>query len=110
MSPEAAGFDALRKLHADCALMKEGGVPAVLLRGFAFRAGDAEQRMDLLLYPAPHSGYMTRLFFERQVPGKGANWNRFRVVEREWWAPSWQSVPESMAWPSMLCAHLRAVA
>lgn len=110
MSSEAPGFDALRNLHADCALLKEGGVSVALLQGFGFRAGDVEQRMDLLLYPAPHSGYMTRLFFERQVLGKGANWNRFRIAEREWWAPSWQSVPATMPWPAMLCAHLRAVA
>ena len=111
MSSEAIAFDAVRALHADCRLLKEGGIPVVLLSGVAFRAGGADVRMDLLLYPAGHSGYKTRLFFERSLEGRGKsqNWNRHRVVDREWWAPSWQDVPDTLPWPAMLCAHLRAV-
>jgi hypothetical protein len=112
MSPDGIGFDALRALHADCCFLKEAGVPVVLLRGFAFRAGGHAVCMDLLLHPAQHSGYATRLFFESSLEGKGmsANWNRHRVVDREWWAPSWKDVPATLPWPAMVCAHLRAVA
>lgn len=110
MSDPQAGLAALRALHNDCKLLKEGGNPVVLLQRFAFRAADADAQMDLLLHPAPHSGYTTRLFFEKQIEGRGVNWNRHRVAEREWWAPSWQNVQASMPWPAMLCAHLRAVA
>lgn len=110
MSDPQAQLAALRALHGDCVLLKEGGIPVVLLRGFSFRAADQDMQMDLLLHPAAHSGYTTRLFFERQISGRGANWNRHRVAEREWWAPSWQNVQASLGWPAMLCAHLRAVA
>lgn len=110
MSGPQANLAALRAIHADCVLLSEGGQAVVLLQKFAFSAADHDQAMDLLLHPAPHSGYTTRLFFERQIEGRGANWNRHRVAEREWWAPSWQNVAASLPWPAMLCAHLRAVA
>lgn len=111
MSPESIGLDALKALHGDCQLLREGGVPVVLLRQCAFRAVDgADMRMDLLLHPSAHSGYTTRLFFERAIRERAGNWNQHRVVDREWWAPSWQNVQANLSWPSMLCAHLRAVA
>lgn len=110
MSPESAGLDAIKAIHAESRLLKEGGAPVVLLPGFAFRAAGADMRMDLLLHPSAHTGYTTRLFFQNQVSGRGANWKQYRVADREWWAPSWQNVPASMAWPAMLCAHLKAVA
>lgn len=110
MSDQQNGLAALKAIHSDCTLLKEGGNPVVLLRKFSFRAADKDVKMDLLLHPAPHSGYTTRLFFERQIEGRGANWNQHRVAEHEWWAPSWQNVQPSLPWPAMLCAHLRAVA
>ncbi|MBN9248192.1 MAG: hypothetical protein J0I81_12250 [Hyphomicrobium sp.] len=110
MSAPPDGYAALQKLHPACVLLKEGGVPAVLLQKFSFRAANIDVTMDLLLYPSAHSGYTTRLFFERQIAGTASNWNQHRVAEREWWAPSWQNVQASLPWPAMLCAHLRAVA
>jgi hypothetical protein len=110
VSAEEANFESIKKLHAESRLLREGGVPVVLLQGFAFCAAGADVKMDLLLHPAAHTGYTTRLFFDKQIQGRGANWNPHRVLDREWWAPSWQNVPATMAWPSMLCAHLKAVA
>jgi hypothetical protein len=106
---EQGGFPALQALHPSSKLLREGGKPVVLLPGFSFTAAGAEQRMDLLLHPSQHSGYVTRLFFDRVIEGRGANWTAHRVIDRQWWAPSWKDVPEAMAWPAMLCAHLRAV-
>ncbi len=110
MSDLPEGFVQLKKIHDACTLLREGGRPVVVLYGFPFLSAGTEERMDLLLHPGTHSGYVTRLFFERAVVGRGANWTQHRVVDRPWWAPSWQNVPESMNWPAMLCAHLRAVA
>lgn len=112
MSDNAADLAALRKIHEDCTLLREGGVPVALLRSFGFRAGNDDQRMDLLLFPSQHSGYVTRLFFEKALEGRGRsqNWHQHRVIDRNWWAPSWQNVPVSLPWPAMLCAHLEAVA
>lgn len=102
-------FANLKVMHADAVLLKEGGQHVALLTGFGFTAGDQSFKMDLLLVPFAHSGYVTRLFFERQIQGRAGNWNQHRVVERNWWAPSWNHVPASMRWTQMLSAHLRAV-
>jgi hypothetical protein len=97
-------------MHPSAVLLKEGGQPVALLPAFGFTAGDQSYWMDLLLVPFAHSGYVTRLFFERQIEGRASNWNQHRVVERNWWAPSWNHVPAVMRWTQMLSAHLRAVA
>lgn len=110
MSDATANFDALQAMHSDAVLLKEGGKPVVLLPSFGFAAGGVAHRMDLLLVPFTHSGYVTRLFFENKIEGRGVNWNPHRVAERNWWAPSWNHVPESLRWTQMLLAHLRAVA
>jgi hypothetical protein len=107
----AKEFAGLKAMHAGAVLLKEGGQPVALMPAFGFTAaGEQTFKMDLLLVPFAHSGYITRLFFERQIQGRGSNWNQHRVIERNWWAPSWNHVPASMRWTQMLLAHLRAVA
>jgi hypothetical protein len=103
-------FVNLKAMHPAAVLLKEGGQPAALLPAFGFIAAGQAIRMDLLLVPFAHSGYITRLFFERKIEGRGSNWKDHRVVERNWWAPSWNHVPASLPWTQMLSAHLRAVA
>ena len=110
MSDAASEFADLNALHTAAVLLKEGGQPVALLPAFRFTAGDLPYMMDLLLVPFAHSGYITRLFFERKIEGRAKNWNQHRVVERNWWAPSWNHVPASLPWTKMLSAHLRAVA
>jgi len=110
VSDDSPGLAAIKALSDGCRLLREGGNPVVLLPAFPFLSAGRAMRMDLLLHPGAHSGYVTRLFFERQVEGKGANWTKHRVVDREWWAPSWKDVPPTLPWPSMLAEHLRAVA
>ncbi|MEA2898179.1 MAG: hypothetical protein QOJ84_3794 [Bradyrhizobium sp.] len=109
MSDAAKEFANLQTMHAEAVLLKEGGQPLALLPGFGFTAGERPYKMDLLLVPFAHSGYVTRLFFEQKIDGRAGNWNPHRVVERNWWAPSWNHVPASMPWTKMLSAHLRAV-
>jgi hypothetical protein len=110
MSDPAAEFEKLKAMHGDALLLKEGGVPLALLHQFNFRAAGADQKMDLLLYPARQGSYATRLFFERRIAGVGAHWTRHRILDRDWWAPSWKDVEPTLPWTAMLCAHLRAVA
>jgi len=110
VSDPAAEYQKLKLVWEAAVLHKEGGNPVVLLPDAAFVAAGKEERMDLLLYPSQHSGYVTRLFFQRQIAGRGDNWTQHRVLERNWWAPSWKDVLPTLSWPAMLCAHLRAVA
>lgn len=110
VSDAAKEFTSLKAMHAEAVLLKEGGQPVALLPAFGFTAGGKPHHMDLLLVPFAHSGYVTRLFFERKIEGRAANWNQHRLIERNWWAPSWNHVPSTMRWTQMLSAHLRAVA
>lgn len=107
-----AEFAAIQALHPSASLHSEGGHPVVLLPNFKFRAGNNTVAMTLLLHPSPHSGYVTRLFFEQKLegPGQSQNWIEHTVLSRKWWAPSWKDVVAEQPWTSMLCAHLRAVA
>ncbi|WIW50460.1 hypothetical protein ML401_35680 (plasmid) [Bradyrhizobium sp. 62B] len=109
MTEPANQFVGLKAMHNSAVLLSEGGQPVVLLPGFGFTAGGQAQTMDLLLVPFEHSGYVTRLFFARQITGRGSNWKELRVIERNWWAPSWNHVPATLPWTKMLLAHLRAV-
>jgi len=102
-------FAGLKAMHNSAVLLAEGGQPVVLLPGFSFTAGGQAQIMDLLLVPFAHTGYDTRLFFAQAITGRASNWNQHRVVERNWWAPSWNHVPATLPWIKMLLAHLRAV-
>ena len=110
MSNPVQAFARLKAVHESAVLLKEGGRPVALLRSFRFTAAGSGETMDLLLVPFKHSGYTTRLFFERKIDGCGSNWSPHRVVDRNWWAPSWNEVPASLPWPEMLHAHMRAVA
>ena len=112
MSDPAVEIAALQAMHPSASLHTENKVPMVLLPKFKFRVGSRTEEMNLLLYPASHNGYVTRLFFERALPGTGQsnNWNPFTLLSRTWYAPSWQNVSADQPWTSMLCAHLRAVA
>ncbi len=102
-------YKMIKSFHESALLVQEGGNPVVLLPQFTFRSAGCKVRMDLLLYPAAHSGYPTRLFFERKIEGRGNNWTQHYVVDRHWWACSWGGIEANMNWPSLLCAHLRAV-
>jgi len=110
MTDPVKELENLKSMHSGAVLLKEGGQPVALLPAFGFIAGDRPHQMDLLLVPFAHSGYVTRLFFENKIEGRAANWNQHRIVDRNWWAPSWNNVPATMKWTQMLSAHLRAVA
>lgn len=110
MNDGSEEFAHVKAMKENAVLLKEGGKPVVLLPAFRFMAAGCDEKMDLLLVPFAHSGYTTRLFFERKIDGRGRNWRQHRVVDRNWWAPSWNNVAASSPWPEILCSHLRAVA
>lgn len=110
MSDSAQELAHLREMHESAILLREGGKAVALLPGFGFTAAGHRVTMDLLLVPFAHSGYTTRLFFERAIDCRARNWTEHHVVDQSWWAPSWNNIPESTPWPQMLRAHLRAVA
>jgi hypothetical protein len=110
VSDAAAEFAKLKNLHPDAVLLQAGGMPVAFLPKFSFVANGRGETMDLLLHPSLHLGYVTRLFFERQIAGRGANWKEHHLIGLNWWAPSWKDVQPDQPWTAMLCEHLRAVA
>ncbi len=109
---DASNLASLRAVYPTASIQTEGGKSVALMPDAKFRAGGKTEQMTLLLVPFDHSGYVTRLFFERKLEGAGQsqNWTEHTVLSRKWWAPSWKDVVASQPWTSMLCAHLRAVA
>ena len=84
MSDVAAEFAAIQAMHPSASLHAENKMPVVLLPNFKFRAGDKTLQMTLLLYPSAHSGYATRLFFEKNLAGVGRtqNWNIHTILSQ----------------------------
>jgi len=109
MIDTAAEFARIKSLHPGAVLHQEGGKPLVLLPQFTFVADGKNETMDLLLHPSPHSGYVTRLFFERQIAARGKNWGQHRLLERMWWTLSYEKVQPDQPWTSMLINHLASV-
>jgi len=103
-------MQALKELNENALLLQEGGQPVVYLPQTKVRtkSGNTEC-VDLLLCPAEHAGYQTRLFFDRKVEGVNGNWSQHCIADRGWWALSWQGVSPTLSFREMICAHLRAL-
>jgi hypothetical protein len=109
MTNEDNQFERIKQINGDAALHRLGGKPVVLLPNQRFRAADCDRQMTLLLHPSEHSGYTTRLFFQEQISGRGANWNQFSLLDNLWWSPSWNGVAAELPWLEILASHLRGV-
>lgn len=102
-------LEKIQTLHREASLLQEGDTTFIFLPGFSFHAAGQSVTMDLLLSPSAHTGYPTRLFFQNKIEGRGTNWNQFCIGGRQWWAHSWNNVPESLPWIKILYAHLEAL-
>jgi hypothetical protein len=90
----------------------EGGTTYFLLPQVALPAGWTPALIDLLLCPTARDGYPSRLFFaERPSGSKSFNWNavRFRILERNWDAFSWNLNRTDLRLAQMVAAFLRAL-
>src|SRR5580658_4917001 len=99
-------IEELRALTAGTQTMAEGGVEYFFLPDI--RIPGLEGSTDALLCPQQHSGYPTRLFLSRMVPGKGQNWKLHTLLGRAWHACSWNDVPANQRLAEILAQHLRA--
>lgn len=110
MRETEAEIEGLRGVNPGVEAMSEGGSVFAFLPRFRFRAGGTVQEMDALLCPCAHSGYETRLFLERIVPGYGGAWYPLQVLGRPWQAISWSGVTPEQPWTKILAEHLAAFA
>jgi len=84
----------------------DGGCDFIYVPVLKIQVGAAEQQLAVLLCPQAHTGYETRLFLEKQVPGKGANWRSYPVLGKTWWACSIRGISADQPYTSMLLAFL----
>lgn len=99
----------LRNLSPQAELMTEGGQVAAYLPSVQFEAKGAKVTRNLLLWPGPKDGYLTRLFLSEQVQStEGRAWTSFSLCGGTWWAVSWQGVAANLPWLAILANHLRA--
>jgi hypothetical protein len=65
--------------------------------------------VDGLLCPQPREGYLSRLFFSKQLPLKEVKpWGQFYIMDKSWYAVSWQP-PTSLRLIQMVGNHLKAL-
>lgn len=106
MSIEEEQLVALRDLCDEVRVVTDGQYTLVLLTALRFPSDGQTLTMDALLCPQQHENYATRLFLERALPSKGANWKPHSFIGRPWHTFSWQNVGPELSLREILFAHL----
>jgi hypothetical protein len=101
-------MEELLAICPDAREMSEGGLTYVHLPGLRLPEGCNPLQADALLCLQGREGYPTRLFVSPQVVGKGNNWNTFRILDKTWFACSWNYVSAALRPAQILAEHLRA--
>jgi hypothetical protein len=99
----------LRSLCREAKVMPEGQHVFVFLSGLRLRHGSETLTMDALLCPQEHSGYATRLFLERSIPDRGANWTIHSILGKPWHTWSWKEVSNDQTLIEILGGHIVAL-
>lgn len=110
MSMDESQLAALGDVCDEVRVVTDGQYTLVLLTALRFRSDGQTVTMDALLCPQEHESYMTRLFLERALPSKGANWKPHSFLGRTWHTFSWQNVPKDLSLNEILFGHLDALA
>jgi hypothetical protein len=97
---------ALRALNPDARIMPEGNLGLIFLPAQGIEVAGERQTVDLLLCPHEHSGYQTRLFFDRPFAQRATNWTVHTLLGRGWHTFSWNGVRADQPWEQILLAHL----
>ena len=104
--PAQDQIDELKLLCPEARAAVEAGQDYVLLPDLKLPPGTSPAVVDGLLCPSQHTGYTTRLFLSAEVAGKGANWKTFRILDRNWYSPSWQGIASDLRLMEMVIGHL----
>lgn len=103
----AEKLEELKRTYPTAALLSDGGYDLISLPKLTINTGGVDAVYDALLCPRAHSGYMTRLFLDRVVNGRGQNWKSFPILGKTWWACSLQGIAAEQPYLTILLAHLR---
>lgn len=103
-------LDELKALFAGASQAMEGGLTYFLLPAVPLPEGCAPSVADTLLCAGTRDGYLTRLFFSEPIRHcREVAWSSFQILDRKWYALSWQGVEESLRLVQIVAAHLRAL-
>jgi hypothetical protein len=109
MTVEVIGLDELQKVYPAAQLMSDGGITYIYLPELKFVSGQETQVLQALLCPELHSGYSTRLFLEKPLNTKCANWTQHTILNRAWHTWSWNNIAANQPALSILANHMRAL-
>lgn len=105
-------IEELKKIAPNLSVAEEGGFTYILIEKLQLPDGCTPSIVDALLCPMLKDGYNSTLFYSAQPTGYPPrnpphNWNRInvRILDRTWFAQSWQ-VPNELKLVEMLLIHL----
>lgn len=104
--------DDLSELQLICVRVSEfqaEGRRFLLLGKLTLPPGCTPAAAEGLLCPQERDGYATRLFLSEPISGKGTNWSRHRILDREWHTWSWQGISANQRLAQILAGHLKAL-
>src|SRR5256885_775313 len=101
-------MEEFRDICPEAREMSEGGQTYAYLPGLRLPEGGNPAQVDGLLSLQGREGYPTRLFVSQRVVGKGNNWNSFSILDKTWFACSWNNVSPALRPAQILVEHLRA--
>ena len=108
MNSPAGVLQELQLLCTGATVMHESGLEYVYLPKLKLPADCMPPVADGLLCLQARDGYPTRLFLSVQVQNKGNNWKSHQILDRTWYACSWNYVSAEMRPAQILAEHLRA--
>jgi hypothetical protein len=112
--PNAEELAALQQLCAGAKVMTESDSVYIFLLALKLPPGCSPSPVDALLrLKSPLADYPTRLFFAAQVASsKALNWNSLNVpiLQKIWFAYSWNNVAADRPAIELVAEHLRAFA
>jgi hypothetical protein len=105
--------DQLKELETICpgaTPYGEGGIPYIFLPKLNLPDGCSPSQVDALLCPSTHHGYKSRLFVAEKISSpQSRNWSTVtRIMERTWYAISWNYDETNLRLAQMLALQLRA--
>lgn len=100
---------ALISLCPDVAVIPDAGTDYISLPKLKIKSANTLHTVDALLCPVKHSGYTTRLFLSKKIPGRGNNWSVHSILGRAWHTWSWNNVPDTLSPAQILSAHMRSL-
>jgi hypothetical protein len=112
MSFSSEELDEFSRIFPSARRYVEAGLTYFLISAQPLPEGCAPEKVDVLFCPMRRDGYEARLFFAGPVQSHSTrNWNAqgVRILERNWYAFSWQIQTNGLSLVNLFGALLRAL-